>query len=278
MYKLCYYLSDTEYYKEKNKKVLQLLKLIEERHKIDCEISPLKLKTFSNGSAYTDEAYGKEIYEKQFKPRAKILASEGRVGIPLPRGLRSRSGSYFIAGTIAILEDEQVGWYTCWESCERFKAYDKDSEVSFLKALLDKGLNLFDELCPTIISSPHDILVDKFIHSGIIRGKFEREVKVGQRLFEVKGKTFDWRKAIDLVCHAEEGTWVFEAKPKLDWGAFGQVIAYSHLYEKERGQKTFKGIICDKIDPEIVAICDEFDISVFKREVNKFEKIGGSIS
>ena len=274
MYKLRYYLSETEYNHTKNENVLRLLKAIKEKHEVDYEIFPLRLNVSLNGGSYTDESHAKEIYEKHFRPMAKVLSQ--RTGTSLPRGLRSRQGrgSYYIAGILAILEDSEIGWYTCWESTSEFKEYDEDSEIGFLKALLENGSGLLNKLCPKVKSPPHEILIDKFIQSRTIEGNFEREVKVGQMLFESEQATFDWRKTIDVVCHTDEGTWVFEAKPKLNWEAFGQVIAYSYLYEKERKQKVFRGIICDKTELEILHVCRRFNITVLVRDGNKFDRMG----
>lgn len=271
IYKLRYYLSETEYHQEKNGKVLQLLNLIKERHGLDYEILPLRLKKLSNDSSYTDEANEKEIYERDFKPGVRTLKQ--RLGVSLRDGLRSNRGHYYIAGVVAILEYGQVGWYTCWKSTGRFKKYSEDGEIGFLNGVLEEGEKLLMESCPAIASSPSDILTDKFIYYGTIKGQFERGVKVGQALFEVKGATFDWRKEIDLVCHADNGeTWVLEVKPKLNWEAFGQVIGYGYLYEKKNVTKVSKGIICNNVDLEILAICEEFEIAVFERKANIFEK------
>lgn len=271
MYKLRYYLSETESYKEKNENVLQLLNLIKGKYGLDYETFSLRLQRLSESSLYTDEAHEREIYEKHFRPRAKTLSQ--RMGISLKGGLRSRSGHYYLAGILAILENGQVGWYTCWESTQRFKIYNDDGEIGFLKGILEEGKTLLEELCPAITSSPHDILIDAFIESGILKGKFEREVKVGQTIFKMNKGVLDWRKSIDLVCHTDKGTWIFEVKPKLNWEAFGQVVAYGYLYEKEKGLKISRGIICDDVDQEILYICKEFEISVFKRTLNKFEEM-----
>ena len=70
-------------------------------------------------------------------PRARVLKQ--RIGESLRETLRSRRGHYYIAGRIAVLENEQIEWYTCYKSCERFKDLDEDYEIGFLKALLNQG-------------------------------------------------------------------------------------------------------------------------------------------
>jgi len=271
VFKLRFYLGDTAYEKERNNKILNLLNQIRKKHGIDYEIFNLKITK----EGYVDERHEKEVYETHFRPRAKVLKK--RVRIPLPRALRSQRGRghYYISGVIAILENGQVGWYTCWKSCSRFREFDEDYTIGFLKALLSRGLSLIRELCYDITPSKslHDFLVDEFIKINPIRAKIKREVKVGSMFFENKyGSVFDWRKSIDLVGYSKNSVWIIEVKPKLNWEAFGQVIAYAHLFQKENPSfKIQKGIVCKEIDPEILAICEEFNIKVFVWHDGKFE-------
>jgi hypothetical protein len=271
MFKIRYYLAETTYQKEVNEKILHLLQEIKNKHEIEFEISNISI----NKEGYVDERHVKEIYEKYFKPRAKVL--KRRIGESLPRSLRSQRGRgyYYLSGVIAILEDEQIGWYTCWESSEKFKIFDEDYKVGFLKALLSQGPSLLKEICPDIrtLKSPHDFLIDEFIKTNPLQGRLEREVKIGSMIFTNKqGNTFDWRKAIDLVCYTDSITWIIEVKPKLDWEAFGQVIAYTHIFNKEQPNAHIqKGIVCEEVDPEINAICDEFDIKILIWEEGEFK-------
>ncbi|MCK4364917.1 MAG: hypothetical protein KAW45_02590 [Thermoplasmatales archaeon] len=273
MFKLRFYLGETDSRREKNKQIISLLQEIKKRHNIDYEI--FRLRITKNG--YVDEKHEKEIYENHFKPRAKVLKK--RIGESLPRTLRSQRGRghYYVSGTIAILEDGQIGWYTCWKSCKRFEKFDKDSEVSFLKVLISQGPKLLKELCPDIsaLKSPHDFLIDEFIRVNPLQGKIEREVKVGSMVSTNKyGSIFDWRKAIDLVAYTDQAVWIIEVKPKLNWEAFGQVIAYAHLFQKEQLKSHIqKGIVCKKSDPEILAICKEFNVKVFMWQEGEFKLV-----
>ena len=66
------------------------------------------------------------------------------------------------------------------------------------------------------------------------------------------GSVFDWRKSIDLVVRTDQKIWVIEVKPKLNWEAFGQVIAYEYLFKKENSKVQIqKGIVCKDLDLEI---------------------------
>lgn len=191
--------------------------------------------------------------------------------------LRSRQGRglYYISGVIALLEDGQIGWYTCYKSCEKFKDIDEDYTIAFLKALLNQGITLLREICPDIgtLKSPHDFLVDEFVRINPIGGKIQREVRVGSMVFTNRyGSVFDWRKSIDLLVQKGQMIWITEVKPKLNWEAFGQVIAYEHLFKKENlSSHTQKCIVCKEIDPEILAICDEFNIKVFMWQNEEFK-------
>lgn len=273
MFKLRFYLGDTDSQRGENEKIRNLLQEVKIKHRIDYEI--FKLRITDDG--YVDENHEKEVYEAHFKPRAKILKQ--RIGGSLPENLRSQRGRghYYLSGVIAIIEDGQVGWYINWQDRERFESFDADREVGFLKALLSQGPSLLTELCPDVstLKSTHDFLIDEFIKLNPLQGKLEREVRVGSIIFKNKqGDVFDWRKAIDIICHTDQDTWVIEAKPKLNWEAFGQVIAYAHLLQKEYpASQTQKGIVCKKTDPEILAICEEFDINVFAWQDGEFNLI-----
>ncbi|RJS77038.1 hypothetical protein CW713_10695, partial [Methanophagales archaeon] len=190
MFKLRFYRGNTGYQKEKNKKILELLEEIKRKHGIEYEIFDLRITK----DGYVDETHEKEIYEKHFKPRAKVLKQ--RIGRSLPRTLRSRQGRghYYISGIIALLENEQIGWYTCYESCEKFKEMDEEYTIGFLRALLTQGITLLKEICPDIstLKSPHDFLVDEFIKINPLGGKIWREVRVGSMVFTNKyGSVFD---------------------------------------------------------------------------------------
>ncbi|MFZ6016831.1 MAG: hypothetical protein ACOYU0_04300 [Nitrospirota bacterium] len=100
--------------------IRKLLSDIKEKHGITYEISDL-----SRNGAY-DEEKEKQVYEKDFKPKAKMLKK--RTGKPITQ-LRSHRGHYFVSlpGTITIIRDENIEWYTLG-----------DEEITrFLKAVLN---------------------------------------------------------------------------------------------------------------------------------------------
>jgi hypothetical protein len=259
-------------HKERYAEVIKILELIKSKHGIDYEVFGIRSEVIS-GNRYVDEKHEKEIYETHFKPRARILNK--RIGAPLPKCLRSRGGRghYYIAGVVAVLRNGLVEWFTCYESCrDRFKMYDEDLNIGFLKAVLDVGLPLLEDLCKPLEPSQKKSeaeLIEKFIKSDILKGKFCLEVKVGS---QVSGP-FDYRKSIDLLCHGEKETWVIEAKERLNYEALGEVITYAHLYAKEHPSEEIRmGIICSELDEEILETCKFYGITVFKLNEEGFKK------
>jgi len=122
MFKLRYYCRGRG-----DKRILKLLNGIKEKHGITCEI--LDLST---------EEQERQAYERDFKPRAKILKK--RTGKPITK-LRGAGGErhYYVSipGTIAIVRNAQVEWWTL-----------TDSEITeFLNKVLSEGQVFLERLC-----------------------------------------------------------------------------------------------------------------------------------
>ena len=112
--------------------VTELLAEIRTRHDISHEALDL-----SSNKAY-DEENEKQVYEAEFKPRAKILKE--RTGKPLTKQLRSRKARHYYVstpGTIAVVRDGKVEWY----------AVGDREIIEFLKMVLIKGHAHLDERC-----------------------------------------------------------------------------------------------------------------------------------
>jgi hypothetical protein len=112
--------------------VTRLLVEIRTRHNVQHEV----LNLSSNGSY--DEEKEKQVYEAEFKPRAKILKK--RTGKPITKKLRSRRARhYFVStpGTIAVVRDGKVEWYAVGER----------EIIEFLNMILIKGHALLEERC-----------------------------------------------------------------------------------------------------------------------------------
>lgn len=122
MFKLRYYCQGRG-----NREILQLLRRVEEKHKITYEVVSL-----------LGQKQEKQVYERDFKPRAKILKK--RTGEPITK-LRGAGGErhYYVSnpGTIAVVSNAQVEWWT----------FTNNEITEFLNRVLSKGRGLFKELC-----------------------------------------------------------------------------------------------------------------------------------
>ncbi len=111
--------------------ILKLLTEVKAKHNIPYEVLDLS----SNGEY--DEEKERRVYERHFKPRAKILKK--RTGESITR-LRSRKARhYFVStpGTIAIVRDGEIEWYTL----------GNEEIAKFLKMVLSKGHAFLEECC-----------------------------------------------------------------------------------------------------------------------------------
>lgn len=108
-------------------KIVRLLQEIKDKKNISYEIMDL-----SGGETE------KQVYDKDFKPRAKILKQ--RTGKSIYKELRGkRSHRYYISlpGAIAIIKDGQVEWWT----------YTEDEILHFLNQVLYQGQNFLERPC-----------------------------------------------------------------------------------------------------------------------------------
>lgn len=261
MFQLRYYAPD--YKKEDHETILPLLEEIRIKHNIPYEVVQIKYQKSEYSDDYVaDEQQEKEIYEKDFRSRKSLLKQ--RMGESVRRLLRSRSGGYFVAGTVAITLNQQVEWFANY--VDLFKEYDEKPAIGFLKALLGKGPVLLSQLCPEVKKGEPELkMLDIFIDSGVLEGRFEREVKVGKRIFKTKHGTFDWRKSIDLICETDTEVWVLEGKNRLNYEALGGALTYSTLYAGEFPQKKIStGIVCNTVEEEVLETCKKYGITVFE--------------
>jgi len=84
-----------------------------------------------------DQESEKQVYERDFKPRAKLLKQ--RTGEPITQLRSKRARNYFVSipGTIAIIGNEKVEWYTLGD----------DAVAIFLGKILNGGHNFLEECC-----------------------------------------------------------------------------------------------------------------------------------
>lgn len=261
MFQLRYYAPD--YNKEVYDNILSLLTQIKMKRGISYEITELRYRKSEYSKDYiAEEQHEREVYERDFRPRKSVLKQ--RIGESIRRLLRSRKGGYFVAGTVAITLNGQVEWFASYANL--FKEYDKEPSIGFLKAVLDKGSILLTQLCPEVRKGKGELrILDIFIGSSVLKGKFEREVKTGKRIFKTERGTFDWRKSIDLTCKGDTEVWVLEGKNRLNYEALGEVLTYSTLYAEEFPEKRLKmGIVCGTTEEEILKTCRKHGVTVFE--------------
>jgi hypothetical protein len=254
------------YDKRKHEKILQIIREIKTVHSIETDIIQLRVVKSQFGE-YVDENHEKEIYEKLFKPKAKLL--KYRLGEPIRLLLRSRRGRghFYIAGTVAITRNQEIEWFAPTYP-NFFKEYDEDSSIGFLKAVLEKGVPLIEKLCGTLPPSKLEtFILQKFRQLSPLKGSYETEVKVGEGLVvqDKYGKeTRVAQKSIDAVCHTLEADWVLEIKQALNYASIGEVLVYSYLYKHAIGKPVRMGIVCEEIDHELIEVCKSLRIVVFQ--------------
>lgn len=122
MFKLRYYCQGGG-----NREILRLLQGIKEKRRI-----PYEIVDFSR------QEKEKEVYERDFKPRAKMLKK--RTGKPITKLRGAGGGKHYyvsIPGTIAIVRNAQVEWWTF-----------TDSEITeFLNRVLSEGQVFLEKFC-----------------------------------------------------------------------------------------------------------------------------------
>jgi hypothetical protein len=114
-----------------NTEITKLLADIEARQDIPHEVLDL------SRSGARDEGREKQVYETDFKPRAKMLKKRTGRAITQLRSRRVRRYYVSIPGTMGVIRDTKVQWYV---------AGDGDI-IEFLKTVLLKGHAFLEERC-----------------------------------------------------------------------------------------------------------------------------------
>jgi len=129
MFKLRYYCQG-----KGDEGIRKLLVDIEAKYGITYEILDL-----SKNGAWDNEK-DKLVYNNDFKPRVKVL--KRRTGLRITKLRSRRARNYFVSnpGTIAIVRDEKIEWYTL----------GVEEIIKFLKKVLDKGYAFLEKLCKNL--------------------------------------------------------------------------------------------------------------------------------
>ena len=127
MFKLRYYCKWTG-----NIEIVKLLQEIKNKHNISYEIMDL-----------SESEKEKQVYERDFRPRAKILKKRTGESITKLRGAGGKH-RYYISnpGTIAVIKDYRVEWWT----------YTISEIFNFLNRVLSQGQGFLEELCTKEVS------------------------------------------------------------------------------------------------------------------------------
>jgi len=116
-----------------NEEIANFLTKIDTEHGI-----PYELLALSRDEIH-DERKERRVYERDFKPRAKILKK--RTGESVRKELRGGKGKrrYYVSkpGTIAVIRNEKIEWY----------AVGDDRIITFLGKVLSKGVTFLEECC-----------------------------------------------------------------------------------------------------------------------------------
>jgi hypothetical protein len=226
---------------------------------VELRVVPSKL----TGDAFPDPAHEEEIYKRHFLPRKNVL--KARTGVSLRDQLRSNSGRYNLAGTLAIVSHSGIEWLCPPYGRTAEFGFNGDARLDFLLAMRERGIELLVQLCsPVTKGQPEADLVDLFLSHRVLDGAVQREVPIGNHRFSTEFGTFDWRKAIDLVIETRDDMWVIEAKPRLNCEALGQVLLYGDLYGAEHSKKPVKlGIVCGQLEAEVLGACQKRGVTVF---------------
>ena len=227
---------------------------------VELRVVPSKL----TGQPFPDSAHEEEIYKRDFLPRKNVL--KARTGMSLRDQLRSNSGNYNLAGTLAIVSHSGIEWFCPPYGRDAQFGFDSDARLDFLLAVREQGTVFLVQLCPPVTKGqPEADLVDLFLSLRVLDGYVQREVPIGSHRFTTEFGTFDWRKAIDLVIETSDDIWVIEAKPRLSCEALGQVLLYGDLYEAEHTRKPVKlGIVCGQLEAEVLVACQKRGVTVFQ--------------
>jgi hypothetical protein len=114
-----------------NDQIICLLEQIKRIHNI-----PYNGIDLSRGGQY-DEQKDRQVYERDFKPRARMLKKRTGESLTTLRSRRARNYFVSLPGTIAIVGDEGIEWYTLG-----------DAEILvFLRSAVTKGLSALHECC-----------------------------------------------------------------------------------------------------------------------------------
>lgn len=215
-----------------------------------------------------------------------------KTGSGIRKVLRSKSGGhYHLAGTIALVKKDTVEYFVnpYDPRKEEMLEYDEDIRIGFLKLILDTGEQVLKKFIkePALEKTEEKRLIERFINSGKLEGRFKKEVRVGKRRMKYasekahsrelfvdgtdSGEEPYYYRRVDVICETDRKVWVLEAKKELNNQVIGQVLVSDFLYQEDYPQKeTKKGIICEYGNEVLEEVCEKYGIQVFREEKGSF--------
>lgn len=161
--------------------IKRLLAEVERAWNLQREILELRLVPSKlNGQPFPDAAHEEEIYKRDFLPRKNVL--KARTGTSLRDQLRSNSGRFNLAGTLAIVSQSGIEWLCPPYGRDPKFGFHSDARLDFLKAALERGPDFLSERCPSVTKGqPEAELIDLFLSHRVLDGEVRREVPIGGR-------------------------------------------------------------------------------------------------
>lgn len=136
------------YDENEHRKILALLEEIKRRHGIDYEEIPIKRREWYNKKPIMAET---DVYERHLKPQTRVIKEN--TGFTVAELFKSRSGYIYVAGTIAVVEDNYVIWATPFKQIEFLeRVLNNPEQIYEFKSGRGKEIkNIHDELFKRIV-------------------------------------------------------------------------------------------------------------------------------
>jgi hypothetical protein len=213
-----------------------------------------------------------QVYRQVFYPRRNILSR--RTGQSLRKELRSRSGNFFVNGTVVVFQDGEPFYYAPPHRAEFLKSF-REKGPAWLRSVVEQNEATAGR------RSRAEKLALKFCERAEqlgFHGHLRREYPLNLARLAGTSPAEDLgtshtpfadlsAKSIDIL-HHHEGTYdVIEVKPRLNWEALGQALGYRELLcviENLPQDKVRAHVICKQIDSAIALACRRLGVGIIQ--------------
>lgn len=211
-----------------------------------------------------------QVYRQLFYRRRNILSRRTRQSVS--KELRSRSGNFFVNGTVAVFEDGEPFYYAAPHRSEFLQSF-LDGGPAWLCSLVEQNEatagrhsnaeKLALEFCERAEQLGfHGRLRREYPLNlaGLARSSSVEEPGTSHVLFADLSA-----KSIDML-HDHEGIYdVIEVKPRLNWEALGQALGYRELLcviEDLPQDHVRAHVVCRQTDDAVALACRRLDVRV----------------